>query len=446
MLKQFISLSGINAALTYSLLTRGWQVIAGPVSILMIAGFFSIEEQGFYYTFSSVLALQALFELGLAFVIMQFAGHEFATLAWGAGGSVKGEAHAASRFHSVIERSMIWYAVVALVLITVILPLGWLFFSSRPESVVNIRWQVPWVLLVLSAACYVPLIPVIAAIEGSGKVAEVNKLRLQQVIAGNAMTWGAIASGAGLFAAPAVFIVNASLGYVWLIRNYPVLLAETKLAWQSRSTTAFNWMAEIWPMQWRIAVSWISGYIIFQIFTPILFYYHGPESAGKMGMSLIIANMINTFAQAWVQVNSPDMAQAAARKAWRELDGLFSRIFWQSIVVVLLGGTAVLSLLALLEPHPITQRFLAFSDMGYLLGAFAISHVIGMFAHYLRIHKQEPFMLLSVIGAVLVGTGIWYFGKTYGSTGMVLALFTVNLLYGLPSAAWLWAHLRRKWH
>ena len=83
MIKRILSLTGVNRAVGYSLLARGWQVIAGPISILLVTKFFSLEEQGFYYTFASILALQVFFELGLAFVIMQFSSHEFATLAWG---------------------------------------------------------------------------------------------------------------------------------------------------------------------------------------------------------------------------------------------------------------------------------------------------------------------------------------------------------------------------
>jgi len=446
MIKRIISLTGMNRAIGYSLMTRGWQVIAGPISILLVTKFFSIEEQGFYYTFASIVGLQALFELGLAFVIMQFASHEFASLSWGAGGQVKGEEVAVSRFYAVIERSIVWYGGVALMLVVLILPFGLLFFSSQSGSAPLVSWRYSWVLLVFSAAAYVPLIPVLAAIEGSGEVASVNKLRLIQIIACNAATWTAIASGAGLFASSAVFIVNSIVGYGWVARNYPALLTEIRARWDIKTKSYFNWMHEVWPMQWRIAVSWISGYIIFQLFTPILFYYQGPAAAGKMGMSLIIANMMVTFAQVWLQTNTPRMAQAVARKDWNELDAVFGRVFWQSTAVVCAGSVLILLGLWGIERFPLSQRFLPLEDMALLLAAFALTHVVGAFAHYLRVHKQEPFMPLSVVGALLVGASMWFFGKTYGSHGMTLSLLVINLLYGLPSALWLWIHLRSKWH
>jgi hypothetical protein len=445
MIKRIVSLTGMNRAIGFSLFTRGWQVIAGPVSILLVTKFFSVEEQGFYYTFSSILALQVLFELGLAFVIMQFASHEFASLSWGEGGQVIGVERAVARFYAIIERSIVWYGWVALMLIALILPFGLYFFSSQSGQVPLVSWRYSWSLLVFSAAMYVPLIPVLAVIEGSGEVARVNKLRLIQIATSNVATWIAIASGAGLFSAATVFIVNTIVGYSWVARNYPVLLAELRQKW-GRTAGHFDWMHEVWPMQWRIAVSWISGYVIFQMFTPILFHYQGPAVAGRMGISLAIANMTITFAQAWLQTSTPRMAKAVAQKNWYELDKIFGRVFWQSTGVVCIGSILVLAVLWYLARFPLGQRFLPPEDMAYLLMAFALTHVIGAFAYYLRVHKQEPFMLLSVIGAVLVGSSVWFFGRTYGSTGMVSSLLVINMVYGLPGALWLWMHLRKIWH
>lgn len=446
MFKRIVLLTGLNRAIGFSLLTRGWQVIAGPISILLLTKFFSIEEQGFYYTFASILALQVLFELGLAFVIAQFASHEFAALSWGVGGQVKGAEIAVARFYAVIERSIIWYSGVSLLMVLSILPFGLYFFSSQAEHVPLISWQYAWALLVLSAAFYVPLIPLLAAIEGSGEVAKVNKLRLIQISVANIATWIAIASGAGLFSASAVFIVNSIIGYGWVVRKYPALFVVLRRNWSKKLPTHFDWMKEVWPMQWRIAVSSLSGYVIFQLFTPVLFYYQGPAEAGKMGMSLIIANVTITFAQAWQQTNTPRMAQAVARKDWEELDRVFWQTFWQSTAVVCISSIMVLAALLFLAQYPIGQRFLALDDMAYLLGALALSHVIGVFAHYLRIHKQEPFMPLSVVGAMIVGVAIWLFGRNYGSSGMAISLLVVNLIYGLPITLWMWSRLRKAWH
>ena len=176
-IKQMASYAGLNRAIGFSLLARSWQIIAGPITMLLVAHYFNLTQQGFYYTFSSVLALQVVFELGLAFVITQFASHEFATLSWGGAGEICGDRAAVDRFHAILRRSVIWYGGVAVLMALFVLPAGLYFFSSHDTAGLNVSWQNPWVALVLAASLYLPIIPVLAAIEGSGQVAQVNRLR-----------------------------------------------------------------------------------------------------------------------------------------------------------------------------------------------------------------------------------------------------------------------------
>jgi hypothetical protein len=34
---------------------------------------------------------------------------------------------------------------------------------------------------------------------------------------------------------------------------------------------AIDWWKEVWPFQWRIAISYACGFFIFQLFNPVLF-------------------------------------------------------------------------------------------------------------------------------------------------------------------------------
>ena len=72
----------LDQLVRYSLLYRASQAFVGLGTIFVITRWFKPEEQGYYYIFASLLGLQVLFELGLSFVILQFSGHEFATLSW----------------------------------------------------------------------------------------------------------------------------------------------------------------------------------------------------------------------------------------------------------------------------------------------------------------------------------------------------------------------------
>ncbi|WP_020184126.1 MULTISPECIES: lipopolysaccharide biosynthesis protein [Methylotenera] len=445
-MNQITRLVGINQAVGFSLLARSWQIVAGPVTLLLVASYFNVAEQGFFYTFSSVLALQVLFELGLAFVINQFASHEFTLLSWGKSGDILGAKHAKDRMHAIIKHAVRWYLAVAILILLFVLPFGLYFFGKHEVVSLQVSWHLPWILLVFAAAMYLPIIPILAAIEGSGQVAQINRLRLVQGFFASLLTWAAIYGGLGLYAAAVTFLVNVLFSLTWMVRNYRILLVEAVFKKSSHNKSAFSWGKEVWPMQWRIAVSWVSGYFIFQLFTPILFYFHGPAIAGQMGMSLVVANVITIIPLIWLQANSPAMVKLVSNKNWPALDALYARVFWQSTMVSLIGVIVLSVLLYVFSAHPLIHRLLPLVDMIYLFVAFFLSHAIGALAHYLRMHKREPFMVLSLIGAVLTALSMWFFGRLYASTGMVISLMLINLVYGLPSALWLWNRSRKLWH
>ena len=58
-------------------------------------------------------------------------------------------------------------------------------------------------------------------------------------------------------------------------------------------------------MQWRIALSWVSGYFIFSLFTPIIFHYYGPVTAGQFGMTWSVIGMVAAIAGPWLYTKAP---------------------------------------------------------------------------------------------------------------------------------------------
>jgi len=53
---------GLDSAIAFTVMTRFWSATAGIVTVLLIAQFLTPKEQGYYYTFSSPVALQIVFE------------------------------------------------------------------------------------------------------------------------------------------------------------------------------------------------------------------------------------------------------------------------------------------------------------------------------------------------------------------------------------------------
>jgi hypothetical protein len=209
-----------------------------------------------------------------------------------------------------------------------------------------------------------------------------------------------------------------------------------------------QWRAEVWPFQWRIAISWLCGYFIFQIFTPVLFAFKGPVVAGQMGMSLSLANALQSVSISWVNTKAAPFGAMISRKQYLELDKIFFRAVKQSVVVSLIGVVS-LSLFCLclnLEHLSFAQRLLSPPVLAALLLTTTINAVIFAEALYLRAHKQEKFLLNSILTSMLVGSSTYYFGKYYGAAAIVASYFFIDILVGLVLGTFTFLKYRRLWH
>src|ERR1700741_3773996 len=104
-------LMGLDPAIAFTVMGRFWSALAGIVTILLIARYLTPSEQGYYYTFYSLVALQIVFELGFSFVILQLAAHERAALTLGGDGSITGNPVSHSRLASILHKSVRWYLI-----------------------------------------------------------------------------------------------------------------------------------------------------------------------------------------------------------------------------------------------------------------------------------------------------------------------------------------------
>ncbi len=443
-MKKLLNALGVDRAIAYTLLGRGWGVLSGLITLWFISRYLAPAEQGFYYTFASVLALQVVFELGMSYVVMQFASHEMANLTWTAGGILEGDEKAKSRMRSLLALVVKWYSAISLLIVLGILPAGWIFFTMNNHGT-NVIWQLAWIWLVLAAALNIFITPIFAIFEGCGRVAEVARMRMTQGIMGSIAAWLMFAVGGGLLAMPVMNTVMVIVALFWLWYRYRMFFKELLSAHLPASH--IGWKTEIWPFQWKVALSWLSGYFIFQLFVPVLFAYRGPLEAGQMGMSLSIAMALSSVAMAWVNTKAPLFGNLVALKRFQELDVLFFRVLRQSALVIMLGGVVLLigDWLLVNMGSAIHERILPILPFALLICTVVINHIVFAEAAYLRSHKEEPFMWLSIAVGLLIAVITLLVGKQYGATGMMMGYFIVSLV-SLGCGTWIFRLKKSEWH
>ena len=103
LLKVTASKIGIDKSIAYSSGARVVQAFTGVGSVFFISTFLTGVEQGFYYTFGSILALQVFFELGLTGIMTQYVAHEASHLVLNKNGEYQGEERYKSRLASLVR-------------------------------------------------------------------------------------------------------------------------------------------------------------------------------------------------------------------------------------------------------------------------------------------------------------------------------------------------------
>lgn len=448
--KVFLKL-GVDKAIAYSSGARIVQAVTGVGSIFFISTFLSGVEQGFYYTFGSIAALQVFFELGLTGIITQFVAHEAAHLQLDSSCKYFGEKKYKSRLASLLHFCVKWYVILSLIVLLVLLVVGVVFFKSYSNEENCTSWEIPWVLLCIATAIKLLQSPFSSFIMGIGKVKEMSKISFYQQIILPLSAW------IGLFCGFKLYVIGISILLSVLIWNMYVFHSDIwkilKNIWVEPISERVLYSKEIFPYQWRIALSWVSGYFIFQLFNPVLFAIEGAKVAGQMGMTLQALNAIQAFSKSWMNTKVPLYSSLIALKEYVKLDVFFKKTLIQmsSICFVLLCTFfAVVFILKesqfQMGANVLGDRFLDCKPMIFMMLALLANEFVSSWATYLRCHKKEPFMILSITIGVLCCLSTLFLGKMFGVFGMTIGYALITIGISLPWAYLIYDKKKREWH
>lgn len=449
--KSLLKKIGVDKAIAYSSGARIVQAFTGVGSIFFISTFLSGVEQGFYYTFGSIIAIQVFFELGLTGIITQFVAHEVAHLQLDASYRYTGEERYKSRLASLLHFCVKWYVVLSLIVLLVLLIVGFVFFSSYSNEENSASWEIPWIILCIATAIKLLQSPFNSFIMGIGKVKEMSKISFYQQIILPLSAW------IGLICGFKLYVIGVSALLSVLIWNVYVFHSDIwkilKNLWSESVSERVLYFKEIFPYQWRIALSWVSGYFIFQLFNPVLFATEGAKVAGQMGMTLQALNAIQAFAMSWMNTKVPTYSSMISLKEYNKLDLLFNKTLWQmssiclGMLAIMFGAVEILRLTEFkLGSTVIADRFLDNWPMFFMMIPVIANQFVFSWATYLRCHKKEPFLIQSIVMGVLCCASTIGLGHLYGVYGITIGYACLTVGISMPWAYWIFRTKKREWH
>ena len=378
-LKKINNIFEIDLAIIYSSMSKIVGAGGSLISVYLITKSFTPNEQGYYYTFISVLALQLFFELGLNTVITQFVAHEFSKLKIDENKSIVGDHYNISRLSSLFHLCIKIYSSVSVILFIILYIIGFLLFGTEKNNVIS--WQLPWILLCFSTSITFIINPFFSFLEGFNLIKEASKYRFIQYLVNLSVLWTALiynlklySGGLAIFSASIVIIIILILKYKSIFKNLYNSLSNEKISYRK----------EIFPFQWRVAISWLSGTLFIQLFNPFVFKMYGSITAGQLGMSLSIINGISAISMNWIYTRIPKMAQFASLQQYKSLNKIFNKTLIQIIFISLITFTLTIILVYTLGVFSLNTKLLNIYAFTLLIMSSLITQISACYSTYYR--------------------------------------------------------------
>jgi hypothetical protein len=415
----------IDKGVSYALLGRVWSVGANAVTVVLVINLFSPTLQGYFYGFASLLVLQQLMQTGLGYVLLQFVSHEWPLVRMIASSSLDGDQRALSRLSSLVRLAQRAFGYIAVGVLGLLLVAGVALFGGRSDA--GVEWAMPWVALCFATAGSVFfLLPMSTALEGSGNVGAQQRALFGAGIAGNIAGWAFMLMGFGLFALAIQTAVRTIVGALLMIGPYRPFRRLGREVVDARD--AIRW-SDVWPLQWRITLSFLFGLMTYQLLVPLAFHFQGPVIAGQLGLQFQAYLAIGSVASIWLVSAQPRMGALASLGDRRGLAQLTRRTAIRCLLTAIppaAVGVGLVGALGIAAPS-IGERFGDVRSLALLARVAAVSQPVAAMVSAVRFRKREPFVIPIAVCSFLSVVSVAIAAATLPPIWMVIA-FSATIL------------------
>lgn len=448
----FLSRYGVDRAVAFAVMSRGWQVLTGPVTQLLIMFCLTAIEQGYYTNFLSLLAMQIFVELGLHVVLINVASHEWGRCHY-VDGRLQGDPLCVGRLSALWRGALRWYAIASALFFVAVAGFGIVFFDSfgaeNLESLSRAQWLNPWLVLVALTAGQLLLLPATSVLEGCGQLPVLNRFRFWQAVVGSVAVWGALSFGFGLWALCCSAAIRL-VGEAWLVKGWYRSFFDS-LRTQGDDFPSL-WKDEVRPLQWRMAVQGALLWFASHLAGLVLFDVHGAAIAGRFGMMLTIMTAMQAASLAWIETRRPLFGALIAERRYVELDALFFRMSKIAVGLLAVGvfafvcGVEVASRLPYWFFQRISERLPETTSV-LIYGAGLIVMQLAQCTNlYVRAHKRDPFLLAAIVSNIVIAVLVFVLGRAYGIPGVAIGYAVGVSVVQTPLWVGIWYWTRKVWH
>ena len=426
-----------------TLINQMWRLVSGPIIMLLIPLFLTETQQGYWYLFGSLSALSIFADLGFSNIILQFSAHEFAFLSFSKDGILVGDSEHLNKLATFFRFTLKWIGTIGAVVFPIIYIIGIVYFVR--DEVLSI-YLLPWTIYAIGSLVNFFNTSILSFIEGLNKIAEVQKIRFAVNIIYTCIIAIVLVLRGNIFALALGMLISACTIFISLFGKFRRFLSQLLAL---AKTYTYPWGKEVMPLFIKYALSFSSGYFIFQIYTPLMHFFYGPVLSGKVGISLSLVFAVFNMANIWLYTITPRINMLVSTKNWSSLDALFVRRLLFALGTYIIIGIGVVLFILLFGDvwivPKVVRRFLPVIPMSILYICYFIQLFVNALALYLRGHKQEPYMVLSIVSAAWIACSTFIIGKWLPADFFFCGFLSMQIL-GSPIAYWIFRRCKNIWH
>lgn len=412
-----------------------WQLATGVITLVMITFFLSPSVQGIYYTFYSIIAATAIFELGLHVGIVNFSSRLWSKLSFSEDLKIIGPGEAKRDISAFMGFFVRWYCAISIAFGISAVYGGRIFLTQQgydSSAIMN-----AWVFAAIAGAFQLFLLPFYSFFEGCQKIATITKFRLFQAMIDSIILWCSLASGLGLWAIGLCLVSRSLLSicfFAYFFRPFFDLLRIN--FWGSR----FDGKDLLVLMQWKLALQAVAGYLSTGLYVPIIFHFDGSVSAGRAGITLQVLWSIQALGHAWIASRVPEHGMNAVRGNLTTISKqIHDGVVASSIIV---GGLGLMFCMSLL----FFQHFeFEFSKRAmeplhvfiFIFGFVTFQYIHGKNAQ-VRAFGTDLFFLVNFFGALATTTFVITMTAFFGLAGAAFGFSTSVIFVVLPLTLLVW--------
>jgi len=183
----------------------------------------------------------------------------------------------------------------------------------------------------------------------------------------------------------------------------------------------------------------VSGFLLFQIYTPIVYYFYGSIYSAKVGLSIAIMTAFFAVSSAVLHAKLPFVIKLIANKKYNEAHHLYKKIFFKALILYFIGMLTGIFLLFYVNIFEIyNQRVVGLHSFVILSLAWLLQLITYGLVTFTRLFKRELFVKLTLLSSIYILVTTTLIVK-YMSVEYIFLGMLSSYLFALP-----WIYMKYK--